>query len=127
MNVFFKHVDHHVYDRVRGPLCPLKKEENPKKVYAYINSKVKTRQGVGDICVDPDNPKSKVTDNDQEKANIFSKFFSSVQVEETGECPNIEKKKVKFEMPPLKIKKMRDKHSRKTQQTTANESNFELC
>ena len=44
---------------------------NPKKVYAYINSKVKTRQGIGDICVEPENPKSKVTDNDQEKANIF--------------------------------------------------------
>ena len=49
-------------------------KENPKKVFAYINSKVKTRQGIGDICVDPDNPKSRVTDQDQEKAEItFSK------------------------------------------------------
>lgn len=84
-------------------------KENPKKVYAYINSKVKTRQGIGDICVDPDNPKSKVTDDDQEKANIFSKFFSSVQVEEIGESPEIPKKNINFEMPPLKIKKIREK------------------
>lgn len=84
-------------------------KDNPKKVYSYINSKVKTRQGVGDICIDPDNPKSKVTDNDQEKANIFSKFFSSVQVEENGPCPPVAKKNVKHQMPPLKIKKMREK------------------
>ena len=70
---------------------------------------MKTRQGIGDICIDPENPKSKVTDNDQEKANIFSKFFSSVQVEEKGQCPPVTKKKVKHEMPPLKIKKMREK------------------
>ena len=84
-------------------------KKNLKKVYAYLNSKVKTRQGIGDLCVDPDNPKSQVTDNDQEKANIFSKFFSSVQVEEQGESPTIPKKKLKYKMPPLKIKKMRDK------------------
>ena len=84
-------------------------KENPKKVYSYINSKVKTRQGVGDICTDPDNPKSKVTDNDQDKANIFSKFFSSVQVEEKGQCPPVPGKNVREEMPPLKIKKLREK------------------
>ena len=84
-------------------------KKNLKKVYAYLNSKVKTRQGIGDLCVDPDNPKSQVTDNDQEKANIFSKFFSSVQVEEHGESPTVPKKKLKHKMPPLKMKKMRDK------------------
>ena len=56
-------------------------KETPKRVFAYMNSKVKTRQGVGDICTDPDDPKSKVTDNDKEKVSIFSKFFRSVQVE----------------------------------------------
>ena len=84
-------------------------KDNPKKVYAYINSKVKTRQGVGDICTDPEDPKSKVTDNDQEKANIFSKFFSSVQVEEKGEVPSLERKNIRHEMPPLKIKDLREK------------------
>ena len=84
-------------------------KENPKKVFAYINSKVKTRQGVGDICIDPEDPKSNVTDNDQEKANIFSKFFSSVQVEEVSESPRLDRRNIKHEMPPLKIKTMRDK------------------
>ena len=84
-------------------------KENPKKVYAYMNSKVKTKQGIGDICVDPDNPKSKVTSKDEEKANIFSKFFASVQVEEKGDCPTVERKEIREEMPPLKIKNMREK------------------
>ena len=56
--------------------------------------------------------KSKVTDNDQEKANIFSKYFMSVQIEETGSCPSVEKKTLKQEMPPLKIKEMREKYLR---------------
>ena len=47
-------------------------KENPKKVYAYMNSKVKTKQGIGDICVDPDNPKSKV-----KRRQIFSIFSKS--------------------------------------------------
>lgn len=84
-------------------------KDNPKKVYAYMNSKVKTRQGIGDICVDPDNPKSEVTSKDEEKANIFSKFFASVQVEEKGECPTVERKEIREEMPALKIKDMREK------------------
>ena len=57
----------------------------------------------------PDNPKSKVTDNDQEKAGIFSKFFSSAQVEEKDRCPPVARKNVREEMPPLKIKDMREK------------------
>ena len=84
-------------------------KDNPKKVFAYMNSKVKTRQGIGDICVNPENPKSEVTSNDQEKANIFSKFFSSVQVEEKGECPTAKRREIKEEMPPLPIKEMREK------------------
>ena len=78
-------------------------KENPKKIYAYINSKVKTREGIGDICEDPEDPNSKVVEDDQKKADLFAKFFSSVQVNETGEVPNIEKRKRKTEMPPLEI------------------------
>ena len=43
-------------------------KENPKKIFAYMNSKIKSRQGIGDICIDLEDPKSKVT----EKENIFS-------------------------------------------------------
>ena len=50
-------------------------KENPKKAYSYINSEVTTRQGVGDISTDPDNPKSKVTDNDQEKETSSLSFL----------------------------------------------------
>ena len=84
-------------------------KENPKKIFAYINSKTKTRQGIGDICVDPDNPKSKVTSDDQVKANIFSKFFGSVQVDEKDESPIIEKRNIREKMPQLKIKDLRGK------------------
>ena len=50
-----------------------------------------------------------MTSNDQEKANIFSKFFSSVQVEEKGECPTAKRREIREEMPPLPIKEMREK------------------
>ena len=66
---------------------------------------MKSRQGVGDICIDPKNPKSEVTDDDQVKANIFSKFFASVQVDEVGESPKIDKKKIKESMGKLKVKR----------------------
>ena len=83
-------------------------KENPKKVFAYMNSKVKTKQGIGDICTDPENPKSSVTSNDQEKVNIFSKFFISVQVDEKDKSPEIEPKNINEQMPPLDMKRMRE-------------------
>ena len=84
-------------------------KDNPKKVFAYMNSKVKTRQGIGDICIDPENPKSKVTSDDHEKASIFSKFFGSVQVDEKDHSPFVEKREIQDQMPTLKIKDMRGK------------------
>ena len=84
-------------------------KDNPKKVFAYMNSKVKTRQGIGDISTDPDDPKSALAKNDQEKANIFSKFFSSVQVDEKDKGPEMENKNLNEEMPPLDMKQMREK------------------
>ena len=41
--------------------------------------------------------------NNERKANIFSKFFSSVQVVEKDGCPNIERHKLNEEMPKLNI------------------------
>ena len=49
-------------------------KKNPERVYAYVNSKMKVKPGVGNICRDPNNPKSEVTANDKEKTNIFSKY-----------------------------------------------------
>ena len=78
-------------------------KENPKRVFSYINSKIKSRQGIGNICIDPENEKSPVTDDDQVKADIFSKFFKSVQVEEKDEGPKLPKENITHKMLPIKI------------------------
>ena len=39
------------------------------------------------------------------RANIFLKFFASVQVDEVGESPKIDKKKLKENMGKLKVKR----------------------
>ena len=80
-------------------------KDNPKKIFAYMNSKVKSRQGIGDICVDPDDPKSEVTEDDKKKADIFSKFFISVQVDETDDGPTMERRRIEVEMPPVMIQR----------------------
>ena len=86
----------------------MNRKKTRKKVFAYTISKVKTKQGIGDICTDPDDPKSAVTNNDQEKANIFSKFFVSVQVDEQDKGPDIKAKPLNERMPPLDMKRMRE-------------------
>ena len=77
---------------------------NPKKVYGYINSKMKVRPGIGNICRDPDNPKSEVTEDDKEKANIFAKFFASVQTDEPdGRLPKAKERKIISAMKKINI------------------------
>ena len=53
-----------------------------KKIWSYINSKSKTRQGVSNLCKDLGDPSSEKTENDGEKANILATFFSSVFTKE---------------------------------------------
>ncbi len=50
-------------------------KENPKAVWRYINSKAKTKQGVGDLHIDPGDENSPTTDDDKEKAQILADFF----------------------------------------------------
>ncbi|XP_061196751.1 uncharacterized protein LOC133205026 [Saccostrea echinata] len=77
---------------------------NPKKIWQYINSKSKTRQGIGELCVDPKNPKSNKTEVDEEKANILAVFFSSVFTQEPEEAiPELDKRPIKKEWTELRI------------------------
>ena len=57
----------------------MKAKTSTKEVFAYMNSKSKTRGKIGKICIDPTNEKSEKTEDDERKAGIFSKFFISVQ------------------------------------------------
>jgi hypothetical protein len=77
---------------------------NTKKIYAYMNSRTKLRPGVGKICKNPANPKSDKTDNDKQKAKIFAKFFSEVQITEPdGDPPELDEKHITHPMPDLVI------------------------
>ena len=45
---------------------------NPKAVWNYMNFKTKNRKSVSDLNTDP---KSRLTDSDREKADVFGHFF----------------------------------------------------
>jgi hypothetical protein len=60
----------------------------------YIKSKSKTREGIADLHLDPNDPKSEKTNDDKTKAEILAKYFSSVFTEEPeGDIPNPKPKK----------------------------------
>ena len=95
------------YNRIRNKVTKLvrqarkKFEENlareaksdPKKIWQYINSKSKVNIGIGDLCMDPTDPKTPQTTNDGEKANILGNYFSSVFTKEgDDEVPTLESK-----------------------------------
>ena len=81
-------------------------KNNPKKAYAYMNSKTKVRAGVGKICINPNDPKSDTTDDDKEKAKIFSDFFKDVQTREPkGEIPYLKNKNIETIMEDINITK----------------------
>ncbi len=78
---------------------------NPKKIWKYINSKSKTREGIGELCKDPTDPKSEKTDKDEEKANILADYFSSVFTNEAeGALPNIPTKQITQNWKKIEIK-----------------------
>ena len=83
-----------------------KAKQNPKAIWRYIHSKSKTGSQIGKLHIDPDNTKTATTDDDKEKAKIFSKYFKSVFVNEPSEdIPTIETRFTEHEMPPLLITK----------------------
>ena len=60
-------------------------KENPKMAWKYIKSKYKAKEGVQNLYTDPKDARSKLTETDTEKAEVLSKFFASVFVEEDME------------------------------------------
>ncbi|XP_069114365.1 uncharacterized protein [Argopecten irradians] len=70
-------------------------KSNPKAIWQYVNSKSKTKAGIGDLCKDPADPKSEKTNNNTEKANILQEYFSSVfTLEPEEEIPCIEPRNI---------------------------------
>ena len=106
------------YNRVRNKINNLMKKikrnferdlskrakKNPKLIFKYANSKSKVRVGIGDMHIDPNNEKSPVTSDDQEKAEIFSEFYQSVfTIEPGGEIPILPPREILHSMPKLEI------------------------
>ena len=70
----------------------LNSKNNPKAVWAYVRQKMKTKTGVAPLLADVKDPESTKFD-DNEKANILQKQFSSVFTREPdGEVPTMEAK-----------------------------------
>ena len=85
-----------------------KAKQNPQAIWRYIHSKSKTGSQIGKLHIDPDNIKTATTDDDKEKAKVFSKYFKRVFVNEPSEdIPTIETRFTEHEMPPLSITKNR--------------------
>ena len=59
-----------------------KSKSNPKLFYKYVNSKTKMSSKIPDLYLTDNKDKDLMTCSDQEKANEFAKFFSSVQTRE---------------------------------------------
>ena len=51
---------------------------NPKAVWKYINSKTKYLEGVSDMNIYLNDPKSRLTHSDRQKADVLGHFFKCV-------------------------------------------------
>ena len=81
-----------------------KAKDNPKAIWSYIKSKTKTREGIGDLHIDPDDTKSDKTEDNSIKAKILAEYFSSVFTEEPDEqVPIPEQIQVPKKMPRPEI------------------------
>ena len=79
-------------------------KNNLKINWQYIKNKSKTKVGVADLVINPDDKNSAKTSNETEKAEVLSKFFSSVFVcEPKDEIPSIETRTLLKSMPELLI------------------------
>ena len=68
-------------------------KHNPKKFWNYVKSKLKTKPGISELLIDETGKNQETTKTDEEKAEVLSKFFTSVFTEEPdGNLPSIEKK-----------------------------------
>ncbi len=72
---------------------------NPKAIWHYINSKSKTRHGIGELHIDPRDDNSPTSDCDKTKAQILADFYSSVFTKEPdGDIPALERRVVLHQM-----------------------------
>ncbi len=79
-------------------------KSNPKAIWRYINGQSKTRRGVSELHVDPNDENSEITDSDGEKAEILAKFFSSVFTREPdGDIPSLPPVTATYPMELLKL------------------------
>ncbi|CAG2209803.1 unnamed protein product [Mytilus edulis] len=82
-----------------------KAKENPKAIWSYIKSKTKTKEGIGDLHLDPEDTKSDKTEDNSKKAKLLVEYFSSVFTKEPdGKVPSPTPVLVTNEMPNQKIK-----------------------
>jgi len=80
-------------------------KKNPKKFWCYANSKTKTRSGISDLVMNQGNNIEALTNNDKEKADTLSEFFSSVfTVENDDDYPLLKELDLDYSMPELEIK-----------------------
>ena len=74
-------------------------KKNPKAIRSYIQSKSKTREGIGDLHIDPEDTNSEETEDNKKKANILSDYFSSVFTNEPlGELPQMIPVEIQYEL-----------------------------
>jgi len=77
---------------------------NTKAVFAYMKRRSKTNSGIGHINVNPWNVKSRLTNCNQKKADIFSEYFASVWTDEPpGPIPTLRKRHVRFPMKEIVV------------------------
>ena len=82
-----------------------KAKENPKAIWSYIKSKTKTKEGIGDLHLDPEDTKSDKTEDNSKKAKLLVEYFSSVFTKEPdGKVPSPTPVLVTNDMPYQKIK-----------------------
>ena len=69
-------------------------KEDPKAIWRYINSKSKTKEGIGNLLQDPTDKNSKIVETDKEKAEVLANYFSSTFTREpAGQIPTMERQK----------------------------------
>ena len=68
-------------------------KRNPKKFWNYVKSKLKTKPGISELLINESDAQQGTTKADEEKAEVLSKFFTSVFTEEPdGELPSMNKR-----------------------------------
>jgi len=63
----------------------LEVKSNPKKFWAYVNSRTKTKDKIGELEIIAENGQQKLAVSDQDKAEALNGFFSSVFTQETDD------------------------------------------